>query len=164
MNRTTNFLRLFVITGFVLCTLLPKPATAQTSTSGEPHDSKLFRTIMHMDSVVFDAFNTKNLVVLGSVFAENVEFYHDKGGVSNYASTMDSFKKVAETTPGLRRELVAGTMEVYPVPGYGAIEMGEHRFTHIENGKEVVGIFKFVHIWQYKGSTWKITRVVSVGH
>lgn len=117
-----------------------------------------------MDSMMFDAFNTHNLAVLGSLFSSDVEFYHDKGGLSNYSSTMNSFKNVAEQTPGLRRELVAGTMEVYPVPGYGAIEMGEHRFTHIEDGKQVVGVFKFTHIWQFKDGLWKVTRVVSVGH
>lgn len=117
-----------------------------------------------MDSVMFDAFNTHNLAVLGSLFSNDVEFYHDKGGLSDYSSTMNSFKKLAEQTPGLRRELVTGTMEVYPVPGYGAIEMGEHRFTHIEDGKQVVGVFKFTHIWQFKDGLWKVTRVVSVGH
>lgn len=117
-----------------------------------------------MDSVMFDAFNTHNLVVLGSLFSSDVEFYHDKGGLSDYSSTMNSFKKVAEQAPDLKRELVPGTMEVYPVPGYGAIEMGEHSFTHMENGKQVVGVFKFTHIWQFKDGLWKVTRVVSVGH
>jgi len=64
----------------------------------------------------------------------------------------------------LQRYELTGKMEVYPIPGYGAVEMGEHRFTHMENGKEVVGIFKFTHVWQYKETAWKVTRVVSVGH
>ena len=117
-----------------------------------------------MDSVLFDAFNNHDLATLGSQFDKNVEFFHDKGGLSDYAATMNSFKNVAQQSPDLRRELVAGTLEVYPVPGYGAIEMGEHRFIHKENGKELIGVFKFVHIWQYKDGVWKITRVVSVGH
>ncbi len=48
--------------------------------------------------------------------------------------------------------------------GYGAVEMGEHRFTHMENGKELVAVFKFTHVWQFANNEWKVTRVVSVGH
>ncbi|MDB5108966.1 MAG: hypothetical protein JWR67_80 [Mucilaginibacter sp.] len=117
-----------------------------------------------MDSVIFDAFNTQNLEVLKTVFADNLEFYHDKGGLSDYQGTINSFKKVFKENPGLKRELIKGTLEVYPVPGYGAIEIGIHRFIHIENGKQVIGEFKFIHTWQYKNNEWKITRVVSVGH
>ncbi|MNC99919.1 hypothetical protein D3C83_183680 [compost metagenome] len=53
---------------------------------------------------------------------------------------------------------------MYPIPGYGAMEVGVHRFCHVENGKEDCGNFKFVHIWQKKDGQWKITRVVSYDH
>jgi len=131
---------------------------------GQGADPALYTKILHMDSVLFDAFNTHNMPVLRSVFAENLEFYHDKGGLSNYATSMESFKGVFEHNPDLRRELVKGTLEVYPIPGYGAVEMGEHRFTHMENGKEIVAVFKFTQVWQLKDNEWKVTRVVSVGH
>ena len=128
------------------------------------NDQTLYKTIGHMDSVMFNAFNTQNLEVLKSVFAENLEFYHDKGGLTNYSTSMENFKKVFQNNPGLHRELVKGTLEVYPIPGYGAVEMGEHRFSHMENGKEEVAVFKFTHVWQFKNNEWKATRVVSVGH
>jgi hypothetical protein len=128
------------------------------------NDQALYKTIGHMDSVMFNAFNTQNLEVLKSVFAENLEFYHDKGGLTNYSTSMENFKKVFQNNPGLHRELVKGTLEVYPIPGYGAVEMGEHRFSHMENGKEEVAVFKFTHVWQFKNNEWKATRVVSVGH
>ena len=130
----------------------------------QSNDQALYKKIEHMDSVTFNAFNTHNLAVLKSVFAESLEFYHDKGGLSNYFSAMESFKAVFQNDPDLHRELVKGTLEVYPIPGYGAVEMGEHRFSHFENGKELVAVFKFTHIWQFKDNEWKVTRVVSVGH
>jgi hypothetical protein len=34
------------------------------------------------------------------------------------------------------RELVPGTLQVYPVKDYGAIEMGVHRFHHPRHEKE----------------------------
>lgn len=136
---------------------------AQTAI-GQGADPVLYNKIVHMDSVLFDAFNTHNLPVLQSAFAENLEFFHDKGGLTNYVVSMENFKNIFKQNPDLRRSLVKGSLEIYPLPGYGAVEMGEHRFTHMENGKEIAAVFKFVHVWQWKDNTWKITRVVSVGH
>ena len=38
----------------------------------QPKDPQLYKTIVHMGSVVFDAFNTHNLEVLKTVFAANL--------------------------------------------------------------------------------------------
>ena len=129
-------------------------------------DRVLYETILRMDGVMFDAFNHHDLDTLKKVFAENVEFYNDGGGVSNYATTMENFKVMfaRNTNTGLRRELVKDSLEVYPLPDFGAIEMGTHRFIHRENGREEVGTMKFVQVWQHKDGEWKATRVISVGH
>jgi hypothetical protein len=149
---------------FLLQFLLSIQSAIGQQTAYEPKDPKLYKTIMHMDSVMFDAFNSHNLEVMKTLFATNLEFYHDKGGLADYSSTINSFKSVFASTPDLRRELVPGTMEVYPIPGYGAVEMGIHRFIHVENGQTQIGLYKFIHTWQYKDNQWKVTRVVSVGH
>ena len=49
--------------------------------------------------------------------------------------------------------------------GYGAVEMGVHRFHHpnAENA-EPVGEAKFIHLWQNRDGVWKITRVISYDH
>ena len=131
-----------------------------------PKDQALFDAIRHMDGVMFDAFNEHDLSTLRTVFAENVEFYNDGGGVSDYRTTMDNFQAMFERNAGtgLRRELVPGSLEVYPVPDFGAIEVGTHRFIHTENGKEEVATMKFVQVWQFKDGKWKATRVISLGH
>ena len=49
-----------------------------------PVSISLYDTIFHMDSVLFDAFNTRNLDKLKKFFSEDLEFYHDLGGVTNY--------------------------------------------------------------------------------
>jgi len=100
------------------------------------------------------------------VFATNVEFYNDGGGVSDYATTMKNFKEMflRNKNTGLRRELLPETLEVYPVPGFGAIEIGTHRFFHTENGKQEVGTMRFIQTWQLKDNEWKVTRVISIGH
>jgi hypothetical protein len=128
-------------------------------------DVKLYQAIAHMDSVCFDAFNTQDLKTLERVFAENVEFYNDGGKVTNYQQTMESFKKMfaSNTASPLKRTLV-GSIEVYPLKEFGAIEVGTHQFTHVENGKEEIGIFKFVQVWELKDGAWKMTRVISYDH
>lgn len=131
-----------------------------------PKDRKMYKQIAHMDSVMFDAFNSQNMKVLQSIFAEDVEFYNDGGGVSDYKSTMANFKAMFDRNAdsGLHRDLIPGSLEVYPVPGFGAIELGIHTFTHIENGKKDVGTQKFIETWGFKKNEWKVTRLISLGH
>ena len=124
----------------------------------------LYKEIASMDSVVFHAFNTRDIEKFKSLFTEDLEFYHDKGGLTNYEHTINFMKETARNNNGLRRDLVKGSLEVYPIPGYGAMEIGTHTFCHLENGKQDCGTFKFVHIWQKKNGEWKITRVVSYDH
>lgn len=128
-------------------------------------DPELYRTIAHMDSVCFNAFNARDLKTLGSVFSEQVEFYNDGGKVTNYVQTMENFKNMfaGNAASPLKRTLV-GSIEVYPLKDFGAIEVGVHQFSHMENGKEEIGIFKFVHIWELKDGAWKMTRVISYDH
>lgn len=117
-----------------------------------------------MDSVLFNAFNNHQIDVLENLFAENVEFYHDKDGLGDYKTTISNFKKVFINTPSLHRDLVAETLEVYLLPGYGAVEYGEHRFTLIRDGQSLSTLYKFTSIWQWKDGQWKVTRMISVGH
>jgi len=126
----------------------------------------LFSEIQHMDSVMFNAFNAHNTIELGKTFSETLEFYHDKGGLSDYKTTMENFDKLFEKnkTTGLRRDLVKGTLEVYPIKDYGAIEVCQHQFCHVENGKDDCGTFKNVMVWQKKDRQWKVTRVISYDH
>jgi hypothetical protein len=122
-----------------------------------------------MDSVLFNAFNSRDVEKLKTLFTEDLEFYHDKGGITNYTQNMEAFKNTAAINNDLRRELLPGSLEVYPIKEYGAMEIGQHRFCHTENGKPDCGTFKFVHIWKKinndpMGIGWKISRVVSYGH
>lgn len=129
----------------------------------KPTDS-LYQEIARLDSVLFDAFNRRDIQTFQKLFAQDLEFYHDKGGLTNYEYTIKSLQNVASRNDGLRRDLVKGSLEVYPVPGYGAMQMGAHTFCHTEGGKQDCGTFKFAHVWKKMGNEWKITRVISYGH
>lgn len=117
-----------------------------------------------MDSVLFNAFNSRDVEKLKTLFTEDLEFYHDLGGLTNYTQNMEAFKNTAEQKNDLRRELIPGSFEVYPVKDYGAMEIGQHRFCHTENGKPDCGTFKFVHIWKKVNNEWRLSRVISYGH
>jgi Domain of unknown function (DUF4440) len=127
-------------------------------------NQNLYKEIAHMDSILFNAFNSQNVDKLKTLFTDDLEFYHDLGGLTNYTQNMEAFKNNFAKNNGLRRELVKGSLEVFPIKDYGAIEIGAHTFCHIENGKQNCGTFKFVHIWQKKNGEWKIARVISYGH
>lgn len=139
-------------------TISPEPATKPVA------PGELFETIAHMDSVLFNAFNRRDTASLKKLFAADLEFYHDITGLTGYEWNMRSFKNLAAEKNDLKRELVPGSLEVYPVKDYGAIQVGMHRFCHTENGKQDCGTFKFVHIWKKIDNEWKITRVISYGH
>src|SRR5690348_6875485 len=80
-----------------------------------------------LDTALFDSYNKCDLEKFASFFVNDVEFYHDQGGVTlGRAALTDSVKKniCGQTT----RELVPGTLHAYYMKGYGALEVGVHRF------------------------------------
>ena len=120
--------------------------------------------IVRMDSLLFGAFNAGDLTRLQAFFAQDLEFYQDNEGLENYAQTMKDFREMLRQPSRIRRELVPGTVEVYPIKNYGAIEVGSHRFCHEENGRTECGTFKFLHVWRKTGKTWRLSRIVSYAH
>jgi hypothetical protein len=126
--------------------------------------AELDKTITTLDAALFDSYNRCDLEKFATFFVDDVEFYHDNGGVTlGREKLTDSIKK--NICGKVTRELVPGTLQVYYMKGYGAVEMGVHRFHHPgHEDTEGVGEGKFIHLWQYKDGAWKITRVISYDH
>jgi hypothetical protein len=127
-------------------------------------DSVLFNTIFKQDSLLFSAFNEKDIPGFADFLDNSLEFFHDKGGLTDKTYSINSLKNVAANVPDLRRTLIKESMEVYPVPNYGAVQISQHRFCHMENGKMDCGVFKFIHVWKKTETGWKVTRIISVDH
>ncbi len=113
---------------------------------------------------MFRAFNTRNIETLRQFFDTNLEVYQDNIGVRNYSESMGAFAGLFKKDYVLTRTLIPGSMEVYPIKDYGAIQTGLHTFSHVENGKPESATFKFMHIWQKQNGSWKITRLITYDH
>ena len=125
---------------------------------------ELTATVATLDKELFDAYNTCNLDKLGTLVTDDLEFYHDKTGLAvGKPVFLEAIKN--NICGKVTRELVPGTLEVHPLKGYGALEMGTHRFLHPwTQDHGVVGEGKFITLWQYKDGAWKITRAISYDH
>jgi len=61
-----------------------------------------------------------------------------------------------------RRELDTATFRAFPLPGYGAMTTGTHRFCHTATTCEGAG--EFTMIWRQTNGQWQITRSLSYAH
>ncbi len=97
-------------------------------------------------------------------FTNDLEWYQDNGGLIGYEKVFINFQSIFNRDYDLKRNLIKESLEVHPIEGYGAIEIGKHQFSHIENGKLEIGTFKFLMIWKNDNGSWKISRVISYDH
>jgi hypothetical protein len=144
-----------------------QPGQKETETTVKkytPVSQPLYDTIALLDSVLFAALHERDTITLKELFTKDLEFYHDRGGLSDYSQNMKTFTTLFTKENGLTRTLVPGSLEVYPIKDYGAIQEGRHRFCHPENGKMDCGTFKFIHIWKKENGKWKIARIISYDH
>ena len=121
-------------------------------------------------SLVFDGCDPERLAAM---LTPDFEMYHDRDGV--VARSSEAFVRqygedcVARQAPDAwrsRRELVAATLNVHPVPGFGAIEDGEHLFyeRHGDAPEHLAGRARFTQLWQLTPDGWRLARVFSYGH
>lgn len=125
------------------------------------HSGPLYDELARMDSALFEAaFVTCDADKFGAIFTEDAEFYHDRTGAS-YGDDVRTLKSCPRDD-GVTRTVVPGSLEVYPMQGYGAIQIGQHTFAKAgEPGSEVA---QFVHLWKREGDSWKLARVLSFDH
>ena len=151
----------------LIAVLLASLVNAQSKTDS-PGAKELYERIASLDAALFDAYNACDIDKVGTFFAEDLEFYHEKGGLTlTRKSSLDIMRAnlCGEDSNRVRRELVKGSLEVHPINNYGAVQTGEHRFYLTQKGQKekLDGVGKFVMLWQRKGGEWRISRVISYG-
>lgn len=150
---------------FILLIIVVISATASAQSNEippyKPQSQELYNTIVHMDSVYFNAYNTCDMDTQAAIYSDSIEFYHDKGGLMTSKKDLLAALK-ANICGKVTRVLVQGSVEVYPVPGFGAIEIGYHRFINHQESETPSGPGRFVVFWRLKDGKWQITKVASM--
>lgn len=127
----------------------------------------LQREVANLDAMFFDGFNRcadpDALAGHASLLDPKLEFYHDQGGVTWTAQAY--LEGVRNNVCGkFARELVPGTLKVYPIKDFGAMETGTHRFCHFDTGR-CEGEAEFTIVWHLdEHKRWRVTRALSYAH
>jgi hypothetical protein len=139
-----------------------------------PQGAALTEAVRARDAEFFDLFFLGcDPERLGTMLTADFEMYHDRDGVvaSSAAPLIADYarscrEKQAPNAWRSRRELVAGSLSVHPVPGYGAIEDGIHVFYERrgDGPERLVGRARFTHLWALTPDGWRLARVLSYGH
>jgi hypothetical protein len=125
--------------------------------------------VRQADSAFWKAYNACDINAMAAFIADDIEFYHDKSGLTKTRPALvDSLRTgiCADPARRIRREEVPGAVGYFPVAGERAILSGEHRFYITENSKPeyLDGQAKFLDLWERSGGSWKMTRVFSFAH
>ncbi|MDJ1501677.1 DUF3471 domain-containing protein [Xanthocytophaga agilis] len=169
MRPTPNLLSIVIVTIFSGFSLNLR---AQAGNEQE-ENKKLTATILHLDSLFWKTYNECNLTENTRYIAPNIQFYHDKGGITSGAAALtNSLAKNICGNPNqkIRREEVPGTIQVFPMRDgnriYGAIISGEHYFYVSQNGKPErrEGLANFMNLWTLENNEWKMSYILSYNH
>jgi ketosteroid isomerase-like protein len=158
-----NILPLYLIIILLTSACATKKETfAQNPYKYTIENQQLQDAITAMDSTFFDAYNNCDMNKQAAIYADEIEFYHDQGGLmTSKQDILDGTKK--NICGKVTRELVAGSIEVYPIKDFGAVEIGLHKF---HNNQEPAGtpstISKFIIMWQLTNEKWRIAKVISL--
>lgn len=142
-----------------------------TGIAQQPDSTALYKDIKALDSLVFDiGFNQCRTGIYDSIVSEDLEFYHDIGGLDlgRNAFKTATEKNICGSLYKIKRELVPGTLKIYPLSKqgvlYGAIEEGEHTFFIQKANKWTqTGRARFTIVWMQQNG-WKMKRVLSFDH
>jgi ketosteroid isomerase-like protein len=151
---------------------LMDPLFAQRA--GPAQTQALTDEIAAADLALFSAFFDRcDIEALKGMVTDDFEMFHDKNGymtksgkefIAGIESTCARQKSGADYRA--RREVVPGSLKVYPLNDYGAVETGVHRFYQLLPGKpeKLVEVSQFTHVWKKEAGGWKIARALSYDH
>ncbi|MEY2413376.1 MAG: hypothetical protein QOD84_1982 [Acidobacteriaceae bacterium] len=129
-------------------------------------DGTLRNQILSADRQLFDAYNTCDTVQFSRSLAADLEFFHDTTGLTGHDWNVNALEKRCTEGTKYRRTLEEQSVQVFPLPGYGALEMGTHRFYEQRaGGPETLDATPgFTNVWKKTLDGWKLSRVLSYGH
>lgn len=149
-------------------------AEALAQTAGPAQTQQLTEEVAAADHTFFSAFFDRcDTAALAEMVTDDFEMFHDKNGLMT-RSGKEFLEGISRTCARqktgddyrARRELVPGSLKVYPLNNYGAVEVGVHRFYQLLPGKpeKLVEVAQFTHVWKKDEKGWKLARALSYDH
>ena len=160
-NPAKKFSIFIIGVTLISCSTFQKPMKHITK-DYVPDNLELYNEIVDMDTEFFAAYNRCDMKKQEEIYSNSIEFFHDQGGLmTSKQDILDATKK--NICGKVTRHLVPGSIEVYPIKDFGAIEFGEHIFKNKQESADTPSqIGKFIIFWKKKDSNWVITKVVSL--
>lgn len=147
---------------------------AAHATSISDNTAKQINRVNNADHQFWDSFNKRDLESIRQTLTEDAEFYHDKSGFTKGADAIVKALKngaLSPSTPRMRRQAVANSVQVYPLASDGVVMTGEHLFYVQKKGRleQLDSKAAFIHIWRHEKGVnspgkWRIARIVSYHH
>lgn len=159
-SKLLLFLLLGIFTTSCISVRTKSKRTIVAHENYKPVDKKLYKTILELDKRFFDAYNTCDLETQNELISEDIEFFHDKGGLAtSKTEIMEAMKN--NICGKVTRTLIDGTVEVYPIENYGAVQMGLHKFYNNQEPDAESIPSRFITIWKNDNGNWVMTRIIS---
>lgn len=144
---------------------------APPPTGGPVADVALIQELADLDSQLFTAaFDSCDIGLIDRLIADDLEFYHDKAGLS-YGSGDEFLADVnclgrEEGDPVFARSLIPGTLMTYQIGEDYALQTGRHEFYQVmEDAPDILReTAPFIHLWHRAGPSWELFRVISYDH
>ncbi len=123
----------------------------------------LFDSLSVADSLLFDAFFVRcDAEATIAMYTSDAEFYHDRTGLKVGSVAMDAFRNNCPRDQGVRRVIVPGSVRVFGITEYGAVQLGRHRFVRSDGQPATEA--KFIQLWQRTPAGWRATKTISIDH
>lgn len=121
------------------------------------------------DARYWRAYNACDMRAMGELLTDDVEFYHDKTGLTaSKPAVLQSLRNgpCADPAMHLRREAVADSLRFHPLAGGFALLSGMHRFYVQRDGtpERLDGQAEFTTLWQALDGRWRMRRIYSYAH
>ncbi|MBV7265875.1 DUF4440 domain-containing protein [Erythrobacter ani] len=145
------------------------PATALA----EKTQKQVASQLEELDARLFEAaFESCQIDIVSGLISDNIEFYHDRDGLSytgHEAFIADVARDCETGSAGGKRVLVPGSISTHMIGEFGAMQMGVHEFHQIMPDGESIPRERgsFIHLWERKNSApsgWQISRIISYDH
>lgn len=146
-----------------------KGVTAELSANPAPGlvpQAQLVQEISDASRRLFEAFGNCDVKQYAQFLDRDLEFYQDRTGKTGYDENLQALKNRCAEGIRLRREVVADSLIVNAVPGYGAIEAGTHRFfsRQTDGSEHLDATAQFTNVWTKASGQWKLVRIISFDH